>query len=407
MTVIKNWQDELVPTRIHNSWRVCIDYRKLNQATGKDHFPLPFIDQHLWINTKSPSHVRLELFRDDFTVYVESFEAYLNNLSKVLRRCIDNNLVLNFEKFHFMVTDGIVLGHLVSARGIEFDKAKIDVISSLPNPASVWEDFDFIFDQSCVDAFQELKKRLTSAPILQAPNWELLFELMCDASNSTLGAVLGQRVGKKLHIIAYAFQTMDAAQVNYTTNEKELLAIMFALDKFRLYLLGSKIVVFSDHITLKYLLKKDKKGVENAVADHLSRLERDAESIPIRDEFPDEQILRLHLHIMWEHQKPSKKDWRAMPSTTFRMTLTYEDYVMIKSCASAFQNLRSSQSSTFITQRPKEATMDQCGQPGKSLTVGCIGSLSSKTHISSSQLANNARKLEWLYAGKMKCLNNL
>ncbi|RDY01989.1 Retrovirus-related Pol polyprotein, partial [Mucuna pruriens] len=143
-----------------------------------------------------------------------------------------------------------------------------------------------------MDAFQELKKRLTFAPILQAPNWEHPFELMCDVSNSALGAVLGQRVDKQLHVIAYASWTMDPTQINYTTTKKELLAIMFALDKFRAYLLGSKIIVFSDHTALKYLLKyQHKKGAENAMVDHLSRLEREVNPMPIRDEFPDEQIL--------------------------------------------------------------------------------------------------------------------
>ncbi|RDX84217.1 Retrovirus-related Pol polyprotein, partial [Mucuna pruriens] len=253
-----------------------------------------------------------------------------------------------------MVTEGIVLGHLVSNRGIEVDKAKIDIISSLPNPSSVREvrsflghagfyrrfiknfsklalplskllqkDVEFNFDQPCVEAFQELKNRLTSAPILQASNWDLPFELMCDASNLALGAVLGQRagVGLPVHVIAYASRTMDSAQQNYTTTEKELLAIVFALDKFHPYLLGSKIIVFSDHAALKYLLKKpdskprlirwmlllqefnieirDKRGAENSIADHLSRIERESEPIPIRDEFPDEHLLHIKTSSPW------------------------------------------------------------------------------------------------------------
>ncbi|RDX77741.1 Retrovirus-related Pol polyprotein, partial [Mucuna pruriens] len=204
MTVMKNQQDELVPMRIQNSWRVCIDYRRLNQATCKDHFPLPFIDQMLkkiagkshyyfldgfsgymqihiapedqhkttftrpfgtFAYTRMPfglcnapstfQHCMMsifsdllqdcmEVFMDDFTVYAESFDACLNNLSKVLKRCTDTNLVLNFEKCHFMVTEGIVLGHLVSNRGIEVDKVKIDVITSLPNPISVREVRSFL-----------------------------------------------------------------------------------------------------------------------------------------------------------------------------------------------------------------------------------------------------------------------
>ncbi|RDX92951.1 Retrovirus-related Pol polyprotein from transposon 17.6, partial [Mucuna pruriens] len=156
---------------IQNSWRVCINYRKLNQATCKDHFPLPFIDQvlerlvicrfilHQQINIRPPSPARLaplltlgchlacatpqapskencmEVFMDDFTVYDPSFDAYL---------CIETNLVLNFEKCHFMVTEGIVLGHLVSNRGIEVDKAKIDIISSLSHLASMWKACSFL-----------------------------------------------------------------------------------------------------------------------------------------------------------------------------------------------------------------------------------------------------------------------
>ncbi|RDY14826.1 Retrovirus-related Pol polyprotein, partial [Mucuna pruriens] len=161
----------------------------------------------------------MEVFMNDFTVYAKSFYACLENLSRVLTRCIETNLVLNFEKCHFMVIEGIMLEHLVSSRGVVVDKPKVDIITSLPNPASVQD---------------ELKTKLTSTPILQAPNWEHPFELMCDASNSALEAILGQRVGvgKPPHVIAYASRTMDPAQMNYTTTEKELLGIVFALDKF-------------------------------------------------------------------------------------------------------------------------------------------------------------------------------
>ncbi|RDY14044.1 Retrovirus-related Pol polyprotein, partial [Mucuna pruriens] len=251
-----------------------------------------------------------------------------------------------------MVIEGIMLGHLLSNRGIEVDKSKIDIITSLRNPASVREvrsflghasfyrrfiknfskialplskllqkDVEFKFDQPCIEAFQELKSRLTSAPILQAPNWELPFELMCDASNLALGVVLGQRagVGKPVHVITYASRTMDPAQPNYTTTEKELLAIVFALDKFRSYLFGSKIIAFFNHVALRFLLKKpdaklrlirwmlllqdfdieirDKKGAKNFVANHLSRIGRESEPMPMRDEFPDERLKTLLSHI--------------------------------------------------------------------------------------------------------------
>ncbi|RDX82278.1 Retrovirus-related Pol polyprotein from transposon opus, partial [Mucuna pruriens] len=420
MTVMKNQQDKLVPMQIQNSWW--------------DHFPLPFIgqvleklvgkfhycfldgflgymqihiapeDQHKTTFTcpfgtfaytripfglcNAPSIFQccmtsifsdllqncMEVFMDDFTVYADSFEACLSNLSKVLKRCVDTNLVLNFEKCHFMVTKGIVLGHLVSNRGIEVDKSKIDIITSLPNSTFVREVHSFLehagfyrrfiknFSKlslplsKLLEAFQELKDKLTSASILQAPNWDLPFKLMCDASNSTLGAILGQRagVGQPVHMIAYASRTMDPTQQNYTTIEKELLAIIFSLDKFRSYLLSSKIIVFSDHAALRYLLKKldaksrlirDKKDIENSVAEHLSRIEKESKPMPIRDEFPGEQLLHIKSSTPWFadicnyvaiSQFPPKASWlskensKVMPNITYGMTPTFGDYAMTK-----------------------------------------------------------------------------
>lgn len=267
-----------VPT----GWRVCIDYRKLNAVTRKDHFPLPFLDPILeriagheyycfldgysgynqieiapedqekttftcpfgtfayrWMPfglCNAPATFQrcmlsifsdmverfLEVFMDDFSVFGDSFQDCLSNLTKVLSRCEEKNLVLNWEKCHFMVRQGIVLGHIVSSKGLEVDKAKIDLISNLPTPKTVRDvrsflghagfyrrfikDFsvisrplcnlllkeaEFEWTEACQVAFTKLKNMLTTAPIMQPPDWSLPFEIMCDASDYAIGAVLG------------------------------------------------------------------------------------------------------------------------------------------------------------------------------------------------------------------------
>ena len=197
MTVIRNDKDELISTRIITGWRMCIDYRKLNDATRKDHYPLPFMVQmlerlagqsyycfldgysgynHITVDPKdqektaftfpfgvfayrrmpfglcnAPSTFQrcmmaifsnmvekcIEVFMDDFSIFGASFEGCLSNLERVLQRCEESNLVLNWEKCHFMVQEGIVLGHKISVRGIEVDKAKIDVMDKLPPSMNV------------------------------------------------------------------------------------------------------------------------------------------------------------------------------------------------------------------------------------------------------------------------------
>ncbi|XP_017621180.1 uncharacterized protein LOC108465359 [Gossypium arboreum] len=284
--------------------RVCIDYRKLNTATRKDHFPFPFIDQMLdrlvgrayyyflnsysWYNQiaiapedqekttftcpfgtfafhhmpfslcNAPATFQmymmaifsnmiedsLEVFKDDFSVYGNDFDHCANNLDKVLQRCEDTHLVLNWEECHFMATEGIMLGHRISGQGIEVDKAKVEIIEKLPPPTNVKE-----------------------------------------------------------------------AQINYTTTEKELLVVVFAFDKFRSYLVGTMIIGFTDHSALRYLFVKkdakprlihwillvqefdieikDHKGSENQFVDHLSRLDvgsEDGNILQIVDAFPDEKL---------------------------------------------------------------------------------------------------------------------
>ncbi|XP_052622617.1 uncharacterized protein LOC128127914 [Lactuca sativa] len=112
-------------------------------------------------------------------------------------------------------------------------------------------DVDFEFNEACKEAFDKIKELLTSTPIIQAPNWDLPFEIMCDASNYDVGAVLGQKNGKVSHVSYYASRTLDNAQSNYSTTEKELLTIVFAVEKFRQYLLGTKVIVYLDHADLK------------------------------------------------------------------------------------------------------------------------------------------------------------
>ena len=175
----------------------------------------------------------------------------------------------------------------MSAEGITVDKSKVELISSLLSPTSVKDirsffghtgfyrrfirDFSsiarlltsllskdtlFVWSEECEKAFSLLKSSLTSPLIMQPPDWNLPFELMCDASDYVVGAVLGQRHEKRPCVISYASCTLNDAQMNYTTTEKELLAVVFALDKFRSYLIGLQIVVFTDHAALKYLMGK-------------------------------------------------------------------------------------------------------------------------------------------------------
>ncbi|GKC21646.1 reverse transcriptase domain-containing protein [Tanacetum coccineum] len=242
-----------------------------------------------------------------------------------------------------MVKEGIVLGHKISKSRIEFNRAKVDVIAKLPHPTSVKgvqsflghagfyrrfiQDFSkiarpmthlleketlFIFSKECIETFNILKKKLTEAPILVAPDWDLPFEIMCDASDFAVGALLGQRKTKHFQLIHYASKTITDAKAHYTTTKKELLAVVYAFEKFWPYLVLSKTIVYMDHSALKYLLAKqdakprllrwivllqefdviirDKKGAENLAADHLSRLENphqaDLEKKEINETFP-------------------------------------------------------------------------------------------------------------------------
>ncbi|GKC70835.1 reverse transcriptase domain-containing protein [Tanacetum coccineum] len=357
MTVVENEDNELIPTRLVTGWRVCIDYRKLNDATRKDHFPLPFMDQKLerlagneyyyfldrfsryfqipidpqdqekttftcpygtFSYRRMPFGLcnapdtfqrcmmaifhdmieeTMEVFMDHFSVFGDSFSSCLSHLDKMLKWCEDTNLVLNWEKCHFMVKEGIVLGHKISKSGIEVDRAKVDVIAKLPHPTSVKgirsflghvgfyrrfiQDFSkiarpmtylleketpFIFLKECIEAFNILKKTLTEAPILVAPDWDLPFEIMCDASD--YGKLYTDHSALK-----YFLAKQDA--------KPRLLWWILLLQEFDVII-------------------RDKKGAENLVADHLSRLgnphQGDLEKKEITETFSLETLGMISFH---------------------------------------------------------------------------------------------------------------
>ena len=407
VTVTTNQKGEEIQTCLPTKWRVCIDYRKLNCATKKDHFLLPFINQildrlarsiyfcfldgyssynqiaiHLDNQEKTAFTCAfvtfafkrmpfatfqqcmtaifsdflgdsLEVFMDDFFIFGNDFESFLAHLTKILEVCVRKRLVLCWEKSHFMVQEGVVLGHIVSSKGLEMDKANIEVIQNLLLPGTVRDlrsflghvgfyrrfiqdftkvskplttllckDKDFILDEEGKRAFTMLKQALIEAPILQSPNWDLPFEIMCNALDYAVGVVLGQQLDKKPTAICYTSKTLVVAQMNYTNTEKELLVVVYVLEKFRPYILGSKIIIYTDHAALKYLLSKkeakprlirwmmllqefdleikDKKGSENWVADHLSRLHVSGGG-DIGDKFPDEHLLAISSHAPGMH----------------------------------------------------------------------------------------------------------
>nr|GEZ40610.1 reverse transcriptase domain-containing protein [Tanacetum cinerariifolium] len=343
-TVVVNEENELIPTRLVTGWQVCIDYRKLNEATRKDRFPLPFMDQMLE-----------RLVRNEFYCFLDGFSGYFQisidpcDQEKTTFTCPYGTFAYRrmpfglciapgtFQRcmlaiFHDMVEktmevfmdDFSVFGNSFKnclsrldkmLQRIEVDRAKVDVIAKLPHPTTVkgvWsflghagfyrrfiQDFSkisrpmthllekntpFIFSEDCIKAFQMLKKKLTEAPILIAPNWDLPFELMCNASDFAI--------------------------------EKEMLALVYAFEKFRSYLIMNKSIVHADHSALKYLFAKkdakarllrwvillqefdfkvlDTKGAENLAIDHLYRLENPYENVldpkEINETFPLETL---------------------------------------------------------------------------------------------------------------------
>ncbi|WVZ99152.1 hypothetical protein U9M48_044491 [Paspalum notatum var. saurae] len=309
---------------------MCIDYRKLNKATKKDHFPLPFIDEMLerlaknthfcyldgyyWIlsnpypsgrSTQDNFHLRMPFglcnapasfqrcMMAIFSDFIEDImEVFMDDFSRKFEEMWRSRLSVELGEVSFHGKKRSCVGTHHFEKGIEVDKAKIETVERLPPPTDIRslrsflghagfyrrfikdfskiakplnyllrKDVPFEFTDECEVAFRKIKELLVKAPIIQPPDWNLPFEIMCDAGDYAVGAVFGaERKDGRVHAIYYAGKTLNEAQVNYATTEKELLAVVFAFEKFRSYIVNSKVIVYTDHLAIKYLLtKKDAK----------------------------------------------------------------------------------------------------------------------------------------------------
>jgi hypothetical protein len=215
------------------------------------------------------------------------FQEGLQNLEKVIKRCIQAQLSLSTEKFHMMMSEGIVLGHFISSQGIQVDPSKIQVIKDLPTPKTKTEVRSFLghagyyrrfinffskiasplfvlltknakfkWTYSCQEAFNTLKHQLSIVPILRGPDWTLPFHISSDASDTAIGVVLGQEENHLPYAIYFINKNMTPAELNYTVTKKEFLAVIYAINKFRHYITGYSTFVHTDHSSIKYLMNK-------------------------------------------------------------------------------------------------------------------------------------------------------
>lgn len=206
-------------------------------------------------------------------------------VARGIKRCVKTNLILNWEKCHFMVTKDIILGHKIFSRDIQFDKEKVEVTNKLPPPSNIKgiksfisharfyrrlikefykiskplsnqlnKDNSFKFDNLCLHSFKSLEEKLVIARIIITRDWTLKFELTCDVSDYKVSVILGQRKTEINHDTHYASKVLNDDQVNYAITENEFLAIVHTLEKFRSYLTGSKIIMYTDNAHINYLM---------------------------------------------------------------------------------------------------------------------------------------------------------
>ncbi|GBN22626.1 Retrovirus-related Pol polyprotein from transposon 297 [Araneus ventricosus] len=286
----------LVP-KPNGSIRLCIDYRKLNATTIPDTYPLPRMDDLLneAKSTKFMSTIDLKAgyhqdvfalsYLDDIIVLSENFDKHLSDLRQVFERLSLFKLTANRNKCNFACNRVKYLGHYITEQGIEVDADKVSSVQKITEPTCVKEVQSYL--QTCSwfrrydphfseiarplsdltkknktwawgeperKAFESLKKVLISPPVLSQPDGSKPFIIRTDASSYALGAVLIQGEKPEEHVIEYASRLMSSAERNYSTTEREALAVVWALEKFRGYVENQEIIIASDHQPLKWLM---------------------------------------------------------------------------------------------------------------------------------------------------------
>nr|GEV97289.1 reverse transcriptase domain-containing protein [Tanacetum cinerariifolium] len=307
--------DSISPKINHADFDLEADICLIEKLLNDDPFQLPLMDrkQGEVVKAKSSikeppklelkellSHLEYAYLEDEFSGY---FQIPINppDQEKTTFTCPYGTFAYRRMPFGLWNAPGtfqrcmLVLGVFLDMPVFTEDLSKTFLRFARPMTHLLEKETPFVFSKECIDAFKTLKKKLTEASILVVLDWNLPFELMCDASDFAIGAVLIQQKMKHFQPIHYASKIITEAQVHYTTTEKEMLALVYAFEKFRPYLVLSKSIVLTDHSALKYLLSKqdaklrlirwvillqefdiiirDKKGTKNLAADHLSRLE--------------------------------------------------------------------------------------------------------------------------------------
>lgn len=340
-----------------NSYRFCVDFRRLNQVSEPDAYPIPYVSSTLdklrdakfltTLDIKSaywqipmaatskpytafvvPNRGLFQFKRlpfglhsapatwqrlidrvigadlepyvfcylDDVIICTQSFEEHLKILREVLRRLMDAGLTLSQEKCHFCKPELKYLGYVVNAKGLLVDPDKVDAIVRIPTPTTVAEirrivgmaswyrrfvpnfstvvapltsllkkNANFIWDDTCERAFKEIKERLIAAPILSCPDFKLPFCIQADASAYGVGAVLTQQHPEGERVVCYISKSLTRLERNYSTTERECLAVLFAIEKLRPYIEGARFTVVTDHYSLKWL---------NSIKDPVGRIAR-------------------------------------------------------------------------------------------------------------------------------------